>query len=286
MTHAIQENDMKQTEHNLMVIEYDLLLEGIFRQYGYDFREYARVPLHRRILKCVRDENFRTISGLLDCLLHEESCMERCISTFTMNVTTLYREPEFFLSLRKNVVPLLRTYPHVRVWIAGCSSGEEVYSLAIMLHEEGLLEKSTIYATDINEQALGRAKEGIYPLDLIHEYTENYVCAGGTAALSDYYSTDSDSVTFNRSLRKNMVFAQHNLATDASFNEFTLIICRDVMISFNRGLANRVHKLIYDSLVPFGLLGIGRGERLNNTGYEFKYTTTDENLRIYKRVGE
>src|SRR5438128_7210188 len=217
-------------------IELDLLLEGIFRQYGFDFRNYARSSLKRRVRNFLRHAHIATISLLQDRILHHQEWMDRFAYSLSVNVSAMFRDPQFYLTFRKEVVPLLRTYPFVRIWLAGVSMGEEVYSLAILLQEEGLYDRCRIYATDINDAVLKKAKEGIYPLDLMQSYTSNYIKAGGDRDFSNYYTAAYDRAIFKSSLRENVVFAQHNLVGDASFNEFQVILCRNVMIYFNSQL--------------------------------------------------
>jgi chemotaxis protein methyltransferase CheR len=266
-------------------IELSLLLEGVFRQYGFDFREYAPASLRRRVWRRVHAENLTTISALQDKLLHDPACMERLLLDLSINVTAMYRDPPFYVSFREKVVPLLRTYPFTRVWVAGCSTGEEVYSLAILMREEGLYDRTRIYATDINESVLERARAGVFPLDKMREYTQNYIRAGGRRAFSEYYLAKYDGAQFQRSLVENVVFAQHNLASDRSFNEFNVIICRNVMIYFDRILQDRVHRLFYDSLAMFGVLGLGAKESINFSPHEDSYVELDASERIYRKVG-
>jgi len=269
---------------DLETLEIDLLLEGIFQRYGFDFRDYARASLRRRVWKRVHAEGLTKVSALIEKVLHEPSCMERFLLDLSINVTAMFRDPTFFLALRRKVVPLLRTYPFVRIWDAGCSSGEEVYSLAIMLHEEGILGKCRIYATDMNEVVLEHARGGIFPLSTMQENTSNYLKSGGTGSFSEYYSARYDSAIFRPELRENIIFAQHNLATDGSFNEFNLVICRNVLIYFNNELQAKVQKLFHQSLEMFGLLGLGRKENLKYDEIAKQYTTIDEQERIYRRV--
>ena len=269
---------------DLETLEIDLLLEGIFQRYGFDFRDYARASLRRRVWKRVHAEGLTKVSALIEKVLHEPSCMERFLLDLSINVTAMFRDPTFFLALRRKVVPLLRTYPFVRIWDAGCSSGEEVYSLAIMLHEEGILGKCRIYATDMNEVVLEHARGGIFPLSTMQENTSNYLKSGGTGSFSEYYSARYDSAIFRPELRENIIFAQHNLATDGSFNEFNLVICRNVLIYFNNELQAKVQKLFHQSLEMFGLLGLGRKENLKYDEIAKQYTTIDEQERIYRRA--
>src|ERR1041384_2157397 len=211
-------------------IELALLLEGVYRRYGFDFREYAPASLRRRVWRRVHAEGLSTVSALQDKLLHDPACMERLLLDLSINVTAMFRDPTFYARFREKVVPLLRTYPFTRIWVAGCSTGEEVYSLAILLEEESLYDRARIYATDINEDVLGRARLGVFPLAKMQDYTRNYLSAGGTRSFSDYYTSAYDGAAFDRSLVRNVVFAQHNLVSDGSFNEFHLIVCRNVMI--------------------------------------------------------
>jgi chemotaxis protein methyltransferase CheR len=265
-------------------LEIDLLLEAVWRHYGFDFRGYTRASLKRRLWRRVHLERLTTISGLTERLLHDPQAMEHLLLDLSINVTAMFRDPSFFLAFREKVVPLLRTYPFVRVWNAGCSTGEETWSLAILLREEGLLDRCRIYATDINESVLAQAKAGLFPLEKMQEYTEAYLAAGGTTAFSEYYVAAYDAAQFDRSLTDNVVFAQHNLVSDRSFNEFHVIVCRNVMIYFDTTLQNRVHDLFYESLARFGILGLGRKEAITFTPHADDYEPLDIDERIYRRV--
>jgi chemotaxis protein methyltransferase CheR len=265
-------------------IEIDLILEGIYRQYGFDFRNYARSSLKRRIRSFLRDERIGSISLLQDRLLHDATWLNRFLYSLSVNVSAMFRDPNFYAVFRKQVVPLLRTYPFIRIWVAGVSMGEEVYSLAILLQEEGIYERCRIYATDINDAVLKKAKDGIYPAELIQAYAHNYEKAGGTRVFSDYYTNAYESTIFNSSLRHNIIFAQHNLATDASFNEFHVILCRNVMIYFNNELQAHVHNLLHESLVTFGVLGLGAKETIKSSPHEYAYEEIDTNARLYRRI--
>jgi chemotaxis protein methyltransferase CheR len=265
-------------------IEIDLLLEGIFRQYGFDFRNYARSPLKQRIRNFLRDEQIGSISLLQDRLLHVPVSLERFVYCLSVNVSEIFHDPNSYLSFRKEVVPLLRTYPFVRIWIPGVSMGEDLYSLAIVLQEEGIYERCRIYGTDINEAILKKAKEGIYPANLIETYANNYTRAGGKKSFSEYYNAGGESLIIESSLRDNMVFAQHNLATDASFNEFHVILCRNVMIYFNSELQAHVYNLLHESLVTFGVLGLGAEETMKCSPHEHAYQEIDTMVRLYRRV--
>jgi chemotaxis protein methyltransferase CheR len=265
-------------------IEIDLLLEAIYRRYGFDFRQYALASLRRRLWRRIHAERLESISGLQERVLHDAACMERLLLDLSISVTAMFRDPSFYVAFREKVVPLLRTYPFTRIWNAGCSTGEEVYSLAILLHEEGLYERTRIYATDINEAVVDRAKEGVFPLDKMREYTENYIHAGGKAAFSEYYTAAYDGARFARSLVENVVFAQHNLVSDRSFNEFNAIMCRNVMIYFDRSLQARVHELFHESLARLGVLALGRKETIAFSPFQSSYEELDRDERIYKKV--
>jgi len=264
-------------------LEIELLLEAIFRHYGHDFRSYAFSSLRRRLRKRLEAEKVPSFSALQALVLHEPDAMERLLRDMSVNVTGMFRDPTFFLALREKVVPILRTYPFVRIWHAGCATGEEVYALAIMLEEEGLYERSRIYATDMSSGALEKAKAGIFPLARMREYTANYLHAGGTRAFSEHYSASYDAALFDARLRRNVLFAQHNLATDTSFSEFNLILCRNVLIYFDRTLKERVYKLFAGSLASLGILCLGRRESLHFTAVETEYEEFDAKERIYRR---
>ena len=270
---------------DLEEIEIDVLLEAVYRRYGFDFRNYARASLRRRLSRRRDLERLTTFSGLIERLLHDPDCMERLLLDLSINVTAMFRDPDFYRALRQAVVPVLRTYPYLRIWNAGCSTGEETYSLAILLAEEGLLERTRIYATDINRSVVARAREGVFPLEKMREYTENYLAAGGTRAFSEYYTAAYDGVRFDPGLVANVVFAQHNLVADRSFNEFHLLVCRNVLIYFDKTLQDRVHDLFYDSLARFGILALGQKESVAFTTHEGDYHALDESQRIYRKAG-
>jgi chemotaxis protein methyltransferase CheR len=265
-------------------IEVALLLEAIYRRYGFDFREYAPASLKRRLWRRAHAEGLTTISALQDRVLHDSACMERLLLDLSINVTAMFRDPSFYAAFREKVTPLLRTYPFTRIWIAGCSTGEEVYSLAIVLEEEGLLERTRIYATDINEAVLERARRGVFNLDKMQEFTQNYLQAGGTRAFSEYYLADYDGVVFDRRLVENAVFAQHNLVSDRSFNEFHVIVCRNVMIYFDRSLQERVFNLFHESLVRFGVLALGHKETIRFSSAADQYEELDLRERIWRKA--
>ena len=265
-------------------LELQLLLEGVYRQYGFDFREYAHASLKRRVWRRVLAEQTGTIAGLLARVLHDPDVMERLLLDLSINVTSMFRDPTFYSAFREKVVPVLRTYPFTRIWIAGCSTGEEVYSLSILLHEEGLYDRTRIYATDINETVLERAREGVFPLEKMQEYTENYIRAGGKRSFSEYYLAKYEGALFDRTLTENVVWAPHNLVQDRSFNTFNAILCRNVMIYFDRALQTRVHQLFYDSLEHLGILALGHKESIRFTGLEAAYEELDGVEKLYRKV--
>jgi chemotaxis protein methyltransferase CheR len=268
----------------LEVLEVELLLEAVYRRYGFDFREYAQASLKRRLWRRMIAEGLSTVTQLQDRLLHDAACMERLLLDLSINVTAMFRDPPFYVAFRNEVVPALRTYPFTRIWCAGCSTGEEVYSLAIVLQEEGLYDRTRIYATDINEQVLETARSGVLPLDKMKQYTQNYIKAGGTREFSEYYVAAYDSARFSRALTENVVFAQHNLASDHAFNEFNVIVCRNVLIYFDRTLQDRVHRLFYESLDTFGVLALGHKESVSFTPFTDSYEIVDAAERIYRKI--
>ena len=271
-------------ESKLEEIEIQLLLEGVYQYYGFDFRNYALSSLRRRIRNLLRTEDLTSISALQNSVLHDRACLERFLLGLTVNVTAMFRDPSFFVAFRQQVVPLLRTYPFIRIWHAGCSTGQEVYSMAILLQEEGLYHRCRIYATDTNEQVLQQAKRGIYSLELMQDYTHLYLKAGGTRSFSEYYTAAYENAILRASLRENVIFSQHNLAIDRSFNEFNVILCRNVLIYFDPQLQQRVHRLFHDSLCTFGILGLGRQESLRFTPYEKHYEEVVLTEKLYRRV--
>lgn len=276
--------NMPKNKNDLEDIEIQLLLEGVFRYYGFDFRNYALASLKRRIWNTIRSEQLTSVSALQEKVLHDPAYMERFLLGLSVNVTAMFRDPSFYTAFRSKVVPLLRTYPFIRIWHAGCSTGEEVYSMAILLQEEGLYHRCRIYATDMNEMVLKKAKAGIFPLRLMQEYTQHYLQAGGKQSFSQYYTAAYDNAIFRSSLKENVVFSQHNLATDGSFNEFNVILCRNVLIYFNQLLQERVHKLLYESLCMFGVLGLGHQESLKFTPHEKHYEELESREKLYRRI--
>jgi chemotaxis protein methyltransferase CheR len=271
-------------DSSLEEVEIGLLLDGVFRHYGYDFRDYAPSSIRRRLRHLMLNEGLTSISDLTEKVLHDPAWLDRLLAAFSINVSAMFRDPSFYRVFRETLVPILRTYPFVRIWHAGCSTGEEVYSTAILLHEAGLYDRCRIYATDINESVLRKARDGIFPLTAMKAYTANYIQAGGSNAFSEYYTAQYDSAIFRPWLKRNMVFAQHNLAMDTSFNELHVIICRNVMIYFNRALQSRVLDLFSASLVRLGFLCLGNKESLKGTRGEAAYDVLNADERIYRKV--
>jgi chemotaxis protein methyltransferase CheR len=273
-----------QARDELERLEIQLLLEAVFRRYGFDFREYAPASLKRRLWRRIHAERLTTVSALQERVLHEPAAMERLLLDLSINVTAMFRDPSFYAAFRAQIVPLLRTYPFTRIWHAGCSTGEEVYSIAMVLEEEGVYDTTRIYATDINEAVLEQARTGVFPLDKMQEYTQNYIRAGGQRAFSEYYVAAYDGAQFDRRLIRNVVFAQHNLVSDRSFNEFNVIVCRNVMIYFDRSLQDHVHRLFYESLPMFGVLALGHKESIAFSPHADCYEELDAQEKLYRKV--
>jgi chemotaxis protein methyltransferase CheR len=265
-------------------IEIDLLLEGVYRHYGLDFRGYALGSLKRRLARRMREEGTPTLSALQEKVLHDPAAMERLLVALSISVTAMFRDPTFYRAFREKVVPILRTYPFIRLWNAGCATGEETLSLAIVLEEEGLLDRTRIYATDFNAGVVDRARSGEFPLARMKMYTENYLKAGGDKEFSSYYTADGPVARFAPELLQSVVFAKHNLVSDGSFNEFHGILCRNVLIYFGNPLQRRVHELFHDSLVNFGVLGLGHKETIRFTPLEHCYEAIDSREKLYRRV--
>ena len=264
-------------------LEIALLLEAVHQRQGYDFRGYALSAVRRRVRRRVLEEKVETVSGLQAKVLHDDKAMERLVLGLSVTTTSMFRDPAFFRALREHVLPILRTYPVIRIWHAGCSSGEEVYSLAIALTEEGLYDRSRIYATDLQPRLLQRAAAGAVELEAARRWDAAYRAAGGRASLARYYQTQGARAVLAPELRRNVIFAQHNLITDASFNDFHLVLCRNVAMYFTTPLKQRVHSLIHDSLVRFGYLGLGRREAVA-APVESLYALADRRQKIYRKV--
>lgn len=271
------------SQDELERIEMNLLLEGIYCAYGFDFRNYLRSSLRRRIFYRMNQDNLPTITSLLNKVLHEPDYLDKIVNDFSIKVTEMFRDPSFFHTFRLEVVPFLKGYPEIRIWHAGCATGEEVYSMAILLQEEGLLDKTKLYATDMNEQIINTAKKGKFPLKRMQSFTKNYLQAGGAKEFSSYYMTDHEHALFHPSIKENITFAQHNLATDRSFNEFHVILCRNVLIYFDPALQRRVHDLFVDSLAHHGFLGLGNMESLISS-HKAHYKDFNPTERIFRKI--
>jgi chemotaxis protein methyltransferase CheR len=266
-------------------IELRMLVEAVYLKYNYDFRDYTGASQKRRVLAAMRAMDCDTVSNLQARVMHEPSAFARLLQFLTIPVTEMFRDPEYYQAVREQVLPHLETYPSLKIWVAGCSTGEEVYSMAILLHEEGLLERSLIYATDINPESLEAARRGVMPLERMRLYTENYQKAGGTRAFSDYYTAAYGGALFDRFLVENVTFADHSLATDSVFAETHFISCRNVMIYFNRRLQNRVLGLFHESLVHRGFLGLGSKESIDFSSYAQRFEPLAKRERVFRKVG-
>lgn len=283
---AVSVNNEKELLKENENIEIELFLQAIYMKFGYDFRNYGKAHIKRRVRHRLSVSDFDSVSELIHKMLYDPVFYQEVLQDLSITVTEMFRDPDFYLAVRKEVVPLLKTYPFIKIWHAGCATGEEVYSMAILLKEEGLLRRSQIYATDFNQMALQKARNGIYPVERIKEYTQNYQKSGGRASFSDYYNARYESVILNESLKENIVFADHNLVTDGVFGEMNLVICRNVMIYFDKELQNKVIKLFYDSLVAGGFLCLGSKESLRFADYAPKFDITTEIQKIYRKKFE
>lgn len=265
-------------------IEIQLLVDGIRLRYGYDFRDYSAAPMRRSVQMGMIREGVHTVSAYQDRVLHDPACMQRLLGLVGVNVTSMFRETELFCVLRQEVFPLFKTYPSVRIWVAGCATGEEAYSLAIALKEEGVLRRSSIYATDINEDMLAIARAGEYPLDRVRRYGDAYRQGGGRGSLSDHYLMTGRNVRFDRELCSSITWARHNLVSDGSFNDFQLILCANVMIYFKASLQERAHRLFYDSLIRGGFLALGRRESLLHCADRDHYEQLKEGISLFRKI--
>ncbi|WP_434457778.1 protein-glutamate O-methyltransferase CheR [Stutzerimonas urumqiensis] len=270
--------------HGPVEIELKLLVEAIYHRYSYDFRDYSGASLKRRVLLSLRHIGCESVGALQRRILDDPQAFMELLQYLTIPVTEMFRDPGYYRALREHVVPVLRTYPSLKIWVAGCSTGEEVYSLAILLHEEGLLERSMLYATDINPRSLERAREGIFDMRHVRAYTRNYQQAGGTASFADYYTAAYDSVLLDRSLRSRVTFADHSLATDSVFSETHLISCRNVLIYFNKGLQNRALGLFHESLCRRGFLGLGSKETVEFSASAERFEPFVKPERIFRKL--
>jgi chemotaxis protein methyltransferase CheR len=264
-------------------IELEALLESIYLKYNYDFRQYSLASMKRMLIHAMNQMGCDTLSVLQEKVLHDPECFYDLLQSLTIPVSEMFRDPTYFLALREKVIPHLKTYPSLKIWVAGCSTGEEVYSLAILLQEEDLLERTILYATDINQRSLEKAEKGSLSLDAIQQFTQNYQESGGNRSLSDYYTAGIDSVTFNSSLKKNITFTDHSLVTDSVFSETHLISCRNVLIYFNRELQDRVFGLFYESLCRKGFLGLGRQETIQFSQHAKYFDSFVKKDRIFQK---
>lgn len=264
-------------------IEIKLFLEAIFQKYGYDFRNYSLAHIKRRILHRLAITKLESISLMQHRVLTDPDFLQQILLDFSINVTEMFRDPDFYLALRKEVIPILKTYPFIKIWHAGCSTGEEVYSMAIVLKEEGLLERTQLYATDFNQRVLKHAKEGIFSIESIKDYTQNYIRAGGTEHFSDYYMADYDRVIMDKTLSQNVLFAHHNLVTDNVFSEVNMVICRNVLIYFDRDLQNRAIGLFNESLLAGGILCLGSKESLQFNEHYSAFSSLVSKEKIYRK---
>ena len=260
-----------------------LLMQAIYSQYSYDFRDYAGASQKRRVLKALAQLGYPTIPVLQAAVAQNPGVFMQLLQYLTIPVSEMFRDPSFFLALRQQVMPVLRTYPSLKIWVAGCSTGEEVYSLAILLKEEGLLDRSLIYATDINPKSLTKARQGIFSLASIQGHTANYQAAGGQQAFSDYYTAAYDAAVFDKSLCDNVTFADHSLATDSVFSETQLVLCRNVLIYFNKKLQDRALGLFHESLSHRGFMGLGSKESIDFSAYAARFEPLDRPERIFRK---
>lgn len=264
--------------------EVEIILNDIMEVYGYDFTDYARASLKRRILRLISNDRFVSFAEFRFRLKNDPEYFSRFVEQITVNVTEMFRDASFYKSLREEVLPLLATWPLIRIWHAGCASGEEVYSMAILLHEANLLNKSLLYATDINPAMLEKVRQGIFPLSQMKMYSENYLHSGGKRDFSSYYTAQYDSAKFDDFLGQKIVLATHNLVSDGSFNEFQLIVCRNVMIYFDKPLQDRAVKLFYDSLEMFGYLALGSKETLKFTDVQNRFKQLESKEKIWRKI--
>ncbi len=267
-------------------LEFELILQAIYQKYGYDFRDYAKASIRRRLRYRLSQSNLKTISEMQHKLLYDKKFFDTLLLDLTINVTEMFRDPSFFKTLREIVIPELKKQPFIKVWHAGCSSGEEIYSTAILLKENGMYESSLIYATDANDAVLDKAKSGIFAIDKMKDYTINYRKSGGLASFADYYTARYDNAIMDNSLKKNIVFSNHNLVTDGVFGEMDMILCRNVLIYFNRELQDRVFRLFRESLRPGAFLCLGSKETIRFSSYSDDFENVAEKERIYRRIGE
>lgn len=267
-------------------LEIDLLVDAMLKRYGYDFRGYARASLSRRIKKGMEEAELHRISELIPQLIHDNDFFKRFVRNLSVHVTEMFRDPSFFKALRDEVIPYLKTFPFLKIWSAGVATGEEVYSLAILLKEEGLYDRARIYATDFSDTVIEKAEKGIYPVEPMQKNTRNYQASGGTGSFGDYFYAEYDSAIFDRSLKENIVFANHNIVTDGVFGEMHMILCRNVLIYFDTSLQNRVFRLFSESLRPNGFLCLGSKETLEFSEVKDDFSQLAAGHKIYQKKKE
>lgn len=270
-------------ERHIEELEVDLLLDAVFRRYGCDFRPYARASVDRRVRQFLKCSGCASVSEIIPRILRDRTFAGALIQQFSISVTEMFRDPLVYLAIRREIVPLLKTYPHVKIWHAGCATGEEVYSMAILLKEEGIGERASLFGTDFNDSVLEKAREGVYPADKMKEFTRNYQQAGGATSFAEYYHAGYESAVINSGLKKRITFANHNLVTDGVFGEMHLVFCRNVLIYFNKPLQSRALRLFTDSLVRGGFLCLGTKEDLQFTEVRDDYDVIDARARIYRK---
>lgn len=278
-----QDVEITDEDVNIEDIEIDLLLEAIFQCYGYDFRSYTKASIRRRVMHRLGLSGLDNVTRMTERVLRDREFFISLLNDLTVNVTDMFRDPEFYLAFRREVVPLLNTFPFIKIWHAGCATGEEIYSMAILLEEEGLYDRAIIYATDIDKNVLASAKKGIYPISSMRQFSENYRAAGGKGSLSDYYTAKYDGAILDQRLKRNIVFADHDLVTDQVFGEMNVILCRNVLIYFDRDLQQRVFRLFFDSLDMGGVLCLGTKESLRYSGLAEAFEPIDERLKIFRK---
>lgn len=275
---------MTMTTDHVEQLETEVLLETIFRRWGYDFRHYARSSLNRRLKHRLQMSKLEHLSDMIPRIIRDEEFFELLLKDLSVTVTEMFRDPSFYVSLRKEVIPILKTHPFIKIWHAGCATGEEVYSMAVLLKEEGLLHRTQIYATDYNNRSLEIAREGAYSLDHIQKFTANYSAAGGSACFSDYYTAKYNAAKLSETLKQNITFANHNLVTDQVFGEMHLIVCRNVLIYFDNTLQDQVLSLFNESLSYRGFLCLGTKETIDFTAVRDKFETVSRKSRIFRSI--
>lgn len=276
---------MTPSAHEIEKMEIDMLLEGIRSRYGYDFTHYSRASLKRRVDRVREHGRLPSYTALLDKLYHDAGYFDEFLKGMSITVTEMFRDPLFYRALREKLVPMLKTFPFIKIWHAGCATGEEVYSMAILLHEEGFLNRARIYATDFNKHSLDKAQEGVYCAKNLHTARANYLAAGGTRDFADYTNASYDLVKFKDFLKERITFSYHNLVSDGVFGEMNLICCRNVLIYFDKALQDHVLSQFTESLRHGGFLCLGNKETLNYTAVKSLFEVVDARQRLFKKSG-